>query len=114
MAVRRGVWLVLLLIVCAVLASAALVAFSWVAFSQTPGLPARGVLVVRVDGRLEEVATNPFDQLFQEPVTVRSLSEALRAAKDDPRITGVLLRPVQAPALWGKIQELRDALIDFR
>ncbi|MBA2354018.1 MAG: signal peptide peptidase SppA [Acidobacteria bacterium] len=114
MAVRRGVWLVLLLIVCAVLASAALVAFSWVAFSQTPGMPARGVLVVRVDGSLEEVATNPFDQLFQEPVTVRSLSEALRAAKEDPRITGVLLRPVQAPALWGKIQELSDALVDFR
>lgn len=113
-AVRRGVWLVLLLVVCAVLASAALVTFSWVAFNRTPGLPARGVLVLQLEGGLEEIATNPFDQLFQEPVTVRSVTEALRAAKTDPRITGVLLRPREAPALWGKVQEVREALVDFR
>ena len=45
---------------------------------------------------------------------MRSITQALRAAKTDPRVTGVLLRPIQAPSLWGKVQELRDALIDFK
>lgn len=114
MAVRRGVWLVLVLLVFAVLTSAALLAFTWAAFRRAPGLPARGVLVVTIDRDLEEISTSPFDQLFQRQATLRSVTEVLRAAKTDPRITGVLLRPVQAPPLWAKVQELREALIDFK
>lgn len=106
--------MVVFLLVCAVLISAALVAFSWVAFRRPPGVPDKGVLVLKLQGDLEELSTNPFDSLLQEQVTIRSVTEALRAAKTDPRITGVLLRPVQAPPLWGKVQELRDALVDFR
>ena len=106
--------MVIFLLVCAVLVSAALVAFSWVAFRRPPGVPDKGVLVLKLQGDLEELSTNPFDSLLQEPVTMRGVAAALRAAKTDPRITGVLLRPVQAPALWGKVQELRDALVDFR
>lgn len=113
-AVRRGVWVVVFLLVCAVLVSAALVAFSWVAFRRQPGVPDKGVLVVRIQGDIEELSTNPFDALVHEPVTVRSVIDALRVAKTDPRITGVLVKPVQAPAMWGKVQELRDALVDFR
>jgi protease-4 len=108
------VWVVVFLLVCAVLVSAALVAFSWVAFRGAPGVPDKGVLVLKLQGDIEELSTNPFDSLIQEPVTIRSVTEALRAAKTDPRITGVLLRPVEAPTLWGKVQELRDALVDFR
>ena len=114
MAVRRGVWVVVFLLVCAVLASAALVALSWVAFRRPPGVPTKGVLVLKIQGDLEEISTNPFDALIHEPVTVRNLTQALRAAKTDPRVTGVLLRPIEAPALWGKVQEVREALIDFR
>ena len=114
MAVRRGVWVVVFLLVCAVLASATLVTLSWVAFRRPPGVPAKGVLVLKIEGGLDEISNNPFDALIHEPVTVRSLTQALRAAKTDPRITGVLLRPIQAPALWGKVQEVREALVDFR
>ena len=106
--------MVVILLIVAVLMSAALVAFSWVAFRRPPGVPERGVLVLKLEGDLEEMSINPFDQLLHEPLTVRSVTSALRAAKTDPRVTGVLLRPVQAPALWGKVQELRDALVDFR
>ena len=114
MAVRRGVWVVVFLLGCAVLASAALVTLSWVAFRRPPGVPAKGVLVLKIQGNLEEISNNPFDALVHEPVTVRSVTDALRAAKTDPRVTGVLLRPIDAPTLWGKVQELREALVDFR
>jgi protease-4 len=105
---------VVLLLTCAVLLSAALVAFSWVAFRRPPGVPDKGVLVLKIEGDLDEMSVNPFDQLIQEPVTLRTVVSALQAAKTDPRITGVLLKPVQAPALWGKVQELREALVDFK
>src|SRR5439155_832466 len=47
--------------------------------------------------------------------TVRGFVESLRKAKRDPRITSVLLMPspLQLP-FWGKVQELRDAVLDFR
>jgi len=108
------VWVVVFLLVCAVLASAALVTLSWVAFRRPPGVPDKGVLVLKIQGDLDEISNNPFDALIHEPVTVRSVTQALRAAKTDPRVTGVLLRPIQAPPLWGKVQELREALVDFR
>jgi protease-4 len=108
------VWVVVFLLVCAVLASAALVALSWVAFRRPPGVPDKGVLVLKIQGNLDEISNNPFDALIHEPVTVRSLTQALRTAKTDPRVTGVLLRPIDAPPLWGKVQELREALVDFR
>ena len=55
-------------------------------------------------------------QVFGRDVnTVRGFVEALRKAKRDSRIRGVLLRPstLELP-YWGKVQELRDAIIDFR
>ena len=38
----------------------------------------------------------------------------LKKAKTDKRITGVMLKPSGAGALWGKVQEVRDAVTDFR
>jgi protease IV len=113
-AVRRGVWIVLFLIFLAVVSSAALVALSWMALARGPMLPSSGVLDVRVTGDLDEIPVSMVDQLFQERPTMRSLTEAIRAAKTDSRVTGLLLHPVAAPALWGKVHELRDALIDFK
>ena len=47
--------------------------------------------------------------------TVRGFVESLRKAKRDPRITSVLLMPstLELP-YWAKVQELRDAVLDFR
>lgn len=114
MAVRRGVWIVLFLIFLAVVSSAALVALSWMALARGPMLPSSGVLDVRVTGDLDEIPVSMIDQLFQERPTMRSLTEAIRAAKTDSRVTGLLLHPVAAPVLWGKVHELRDALLDFK
>lgn len=113
-AVRKGVWIVVFLLFVAITASAALVALSWFAFARGPAMASRGVLVVRISGDLDEIPVSLVDQVFQERPTVRSLVEAIRAAKTDDRVTGILLEPVAAPALWGKVDELRDALVDFR
>jgi protease-4 len=113
-AVRRGVWIVFFLLFVAVAVSASFVALSWFLFSRGPSLASKGVLVVRVAGDLDEIPVTLVDQIFQEKATLRAVVDAIRAAKTDDRVTGILLEPVEAPSLWGKVQELRDALVDFR
>ena len=46
--------------------------------------------------------------------TVGSIVAALRKAKVDERIAAVVLVPSFQPGLWGKVQEIRDAVLDFR
>ncbi len=59
--------MVVFLLVCAALASAALVTLSWVAFRRPPGVPEKGVLVLKIQGDLDEISNNPFDALIHEP-----------------------------------------------
>ncbi|NOT26702.1 MAG: signal peptide peptidase SppA [Acidobacteria bacterium] len=94
-----------------------LLVVAYFASSRGPSIPDSAVLVVRPGGELLEV--RPDDVVGQvlgnESTTVRSIVESLGKAKRDPRITGVLLLPstLELP-LWGKLQELRDAIVDFR
>ena len=48
-------------------------------------------------------------------VSVRSVTESLRRAKSDARIGGVLVVPAGLSSpYWAKLQEVRDAIADFR
>ena len=79
-----------------------------------PAVPARATLVLRPSGDLPEVL--PRLVLGEgDELTVRGYVELIRKAKTDARITGILLRPgsLSSP-FWAKIQEVRDALNDFR
>lgn len=115
MAVRRGVWLVVTLILVAVVISAAGLIMTALLVGRGPQISANSVLTIPVTGDLEEI--EPFGvlgQLFDTAPTVRSLTEALRKAKVDRRITGVIIRPAGTAALWARVQEVRDAIEDFR
>ena len=117
MAVRRGVAIVLTLITLAVIVSFLGVAFIYVLVSRGPSIEDDSTLVLRPGGELQD--TTPDDVVGQllasQTITVRGFVESLRLAKRDPRITGVLLMPssLESP-FWGKVQELRDAVLDFR
>jgi protease-4 len=116
-AVRRGVAIVLTLITLAVIVSFLGVAFIYVLVSRGPSIEDDSTLVLRPSGALQD--TTPDDVVGQligtNATTVRAFVEDLRLAKRDPRITGVLLMPgsLDSP-FWGKVQELRDAVLDFR
>ncbi len=115
MAVRRGVALVLVLIVAAILISAAGLVMMAVFVGREPQITDHSTLVLKIGGDLQE--TEPggvLRQIFESQPTVRSLVEALRKAKVDRRISSVIIRPTGAAALWGKVQEVRDAITDFR
>jgi protease-4 len=114
-AVRRGVVLVIVLICAAVAVSAAGLVLTALLVGREPQVTRNSTLVLRVSGDLQE--TDPagvLGQIFEPPPTVRSIVDALRKAKADDRITSVIIRPTSTAALWGKVQEVRDAILDFK
>jgi protease-4 len=103
----------LVLLIVATLASVAAMVAVYVMVGAEPAVPARATLVLSPSGDLPEVL--PEVVFGADELTVRGYLELIRKAKADPRITGILLRPgnLSSP-FWAKIQEVRDALNDFR
>ena len=115
MAVRRGVWIVIVLIVLAVFVSAMGVLIVFATLGSEPQVASNSTLILRVGGNLDEMEPGGVLAPFMETApTVRGVVEALKKAKTDKRISSVILRPTGAAALWGKVQEVRDAIADFR
>ena len=114
---RRGVVFVLSFITVAVVLSLTAMLAMFFVVSRGPAVPERATLVVRPGGELVEQAPDDvFGQvLARDTVTVRALVNSLRRAARDERITSVLLLPtsLQSP-FWGKVQEVRDAVLEFR
>src|SRR5205809_440607 len=115
MAARRGVWIVIVVIVFAVVVSAIGMIVLVGAFGREPQVARNSTLVLRIGGDLNEMEPGGvFGPFIESAPTVRSVVEMLRHAKTDSRIKSVILKPSGAGALWGKVQEVRDAVVDFR
>jgi protease IV len=114
-AVKRGIWIVIILIVIAVAISAAGLVVSAFLVGRPAHVPANSTLVVRIGGTLAEVEPGGLmGALVETPPTVRAVVDTLRRAKVDRRIQAVVIRPTGNAALWGKVQEVRDAILDFK
>lgn len=115
MAGKRGVWLVIVLVVVAVLISAAGLVVTALLVGREPRVAGNSTLILRVNGNLEEIEPGGLvGSFFEAPPTVRTLVDTLRKAKVDTRINSVVIRPTGTAALWGKVQEVRDAIVDFK
>ncbi len=77
----------------------------------------QSVLRIKLSGGIPEyVRSSGFEELFGgSPVTVRQHVFNLEKAAKDPRIKGVLLDIESLDGTgWGKIEEIRDALVAFK
>jgi protease IV len=117
-ALRRGVGIVIALVMVACLLSFGGLLAVWLMLGREPSVPQRATLVMRLDS--DPVEGGPDDGLGQflprsRPPTVRTIVENLRKAKVDSRVAAVLLKPtgLGSPYL-GKVQEIREAILDFR
>ena len=114
---RRGLVILFTVIGVGVFFSVLGFGLLYLMFAREPSVPAGATLMLHVGGDLAEVA--PADVLgylrgVRRP-TVRSIVDNLRKAKVDARIRAVLLKPTGFDSpFWGKVQELRDAVLDFR
>ena len=117
MAAGRGVRFVLVFIGFAVFVSFAGIVLMYLLVSRGPVVPSAATLVLRPGGELQEVIPDDVvGQLFAGEVsTVHGFVEGLQKAKRDPRIKSVLLMPSSLSSpYWAKVQEMRDAVTDFR
>ena len=115
MGVKRGVRFIVIFLLLAVFASMAGVAVLYFLVSRPPSVASDSVLVLRVPGGLTEHRQNPLLAPFTGGgPTVRSVVDSLRKAKVDDRVEGVILKPQGSQLYWGKAQEIRDAVLDYR
>jgi len=101
----------------AILVSVGGMGLLYVAVSRGPSVPDAATLVLRPGGQLAETGPNDVvgQLLGRGTNTVRGFIENLRKAKRDSRITTVLIMPSSLDLpYWGKVQELHDAIVDFR
>jgi protease-4 len=115
--VRRAIRFVLALIAVAVLVSVLGTVVLYELVAREPAVAQRSTLILRPGGDLPDAGPTDFVGQFigAETTTVRSYIESLRKAKRDPRIANVLLMPTElSTPYWANVQELRDAVVDFR
>jgi protease-4 len=81
-----------------------------------PHIRDNSVLVLKVEGELPDYVPDTLSRrLFgKDELSLTTLVEQLRKAKVDKRISGILLEIDLLGAGWGKAEELRDAIADFR
>jgi protease-4 len=110
----KGVRFVVGFLVVATVISVVTMLLLYALVGQEPPVPDRATLVLSPSGDLPEVLP---DVVFGggDELTVRAYVELIRKAKGDSRIAGILLKPggLNSP-FWAKLQELRDALEDFK
>ena len=116
MGVSRGVRFIVVFLSLAIIVSMAGIAVLYLMVSGAPSVASDSVLVLPVRGGLAEHRQNALLTSFGPGgPTVRSVTDSLRKAKVDDRISGVILKPQIGPRLlWGKLQEIRDAVADYR
>jgi protease IV len=114
---KRGVRVVFGLIVLAVLVSVGGLLVMYFAVGRQPKISGNSTLILRLDDDLHEVPTDGIAQLLEgsQPSGLRAVLENLRKAKADSRVKAVVVMPsgLKAP-FWAKVQEVHDAILDFR
>ncbi|MET0164685.1 MAG: S49 family peptidase, partial [Vicinamibacterales bacterium] len=114
---RRGIVVVFTLLGIALFISVAGFALLYLALGREPAVPSNAALVLRVGGELPEISSSDIVGYLRgvRTPTVRSIVDNLRKAKVDSRVGAVLLKPTgfESP-FWGKVQEIRDAVVDFK
>jgi protease IV len=93
------------------------VALLWIALGKSePSIRDNSVLVLRVSGSLPDYTPDdPFKKFFGGPdQSLTGLVMQLKKAKVDKRIKAILLDVNMSGLGWGKAEELRDAIADFR
>jgi protease-4 len=114
---RRGITIILTLLGVAFLLSTVAFVGVYLLIAGEPSVPSNATLTLPLGGDLAEMApADVFGYLSgARTPTVRALVDNLRKAKVDERVSAVLVKPTGfTTPFWGKVQEVRDAMLDFR
>jgi protease IV len=110
----KGLRFVIGFLVVATVISLGAMVLLYAIVSQEPDVPSHATLVLTPSGDLPEIVPD-FALGAGNELTIRAYVDLIRKAKNDSRIAGILLKPggLNSP-FWGKAQELREAINDFK
>src|SRR5262245_56394328 len=114
---RRGVTIILTLLGAAIVVSVTMFVLLYFLVGRQPPVPSDATLMLRLGGDLAEATPDDVFAYLRSgrTQTVQSIVATLKRAKADARVTALLLKPTGfTTPYWGKIQEIRDAVIDFK
>src|SRR5689334_16986603 len=114
---RKTVWIILGIFGALILVAILGIAVLWIALRKgEPTIRDNSVLALRVAGSLPDYSPDdPFKRFFGGPdQSLTGLVMQFKKAKVDNRIKAILLDIDTSGLGWGKAEELRDAITDFR
>ncbi len=114
MSSRRGVLLVFVLIGFAVMFSVAGLLVLTLVSGTAPSVQANSALYLPVRAPFEEIERVDVLQLFDRAPALRATVALIERARRDDRITSLVILPQTSGALWGQLQEVRQAIVDFK
>jgi protease IV len=85
--------------------------------NKQPVIAGNSVLVMSLEGDLAEASSVDFSLPFLQsrpPVSVRDVWAALHQASTDSRIKALMIQPRGISVGWGRLQELREEILDFK
>ena len=114
---RKAVLIIVGILGAVVIVALIGVALIWAAFRKSePSIRDNSVLTLRVAGSLPDYSPDdPFKKYFGGPdQSLTGLVTQFKKAKVDKRIKAIILDVNLSGVGWGKSEELRDAITDFR
>ena len=114
---RKAVLIIVGILGAVVIVALIGVALIWAAFRKSePSIRDNSVLTLRVAGSLPDYSPDdPFKKYFGGPdQSLTGLVTQFKKAKVDKRIKAIILDVNLSGVGWGKSEELRDAIMDFR
>ncbi|MEO7193034.1 MAG: signal peptide peptidase SppA [Vicinamibacterales bacterium] len=115
MAARRGVALVIFLILLAVMVSAAAMLVVALVATPSPTVPANASLTLKIEAPFSEIEpSDVLRQFLQRAPTLRSTIETIHRAKSDSRVKVLIIKTAVSGAMWAQLQEVHAALEDFK
>lgn len=94
--------------------------FYYLAFSSfikgAPPISRNSYLELNIFGNMpERSSVNPFAKIFAGDIpSLEGVLNCIRKAKIDPKIKGIIIRPLASDIGWAKLDELRAAISDFK
>lgn len=82
-----------------------------------PAIPAKGTLVVHLDGAIPERAPVAIPLPWfesQAPLTLYEVWDLFRKAEKDSRVEAIVIEPAGLEVGWARLKELRDAIVSFK
>jgi protease-4 len=114
---KKGKYILIILLIFMILISVTIFSFIWMEFGRPPAVKQDSFLEITLSGSIEEKAVpDPLLELFikSSPLSMHDIWWNIRKARADSRIKGLILRLGTTTCDWGKMNEIREELLDFR